>query len=112
MSGAGHTPDSPQASGAVRTDVWCFVALLVLAAGSYGASFLGLGWARVPVALTFSLAKAAIVVSFFMELRHRPFSNRFVGAVALALFGTLLALVAADTLMREPAPLLAPDAPR
>ena len=95
-----------------RTNLLCFVGLAMLAAGSYGASFLGLGWARIPVALTFSVAKAALVLVIFMELRHRPFTNRFVGVAALTLVGVLLTLVATDFVFRDPAPLLPADVPR
>jgi cytochrome c oxidase subunit IV len=74
--------------------------LMALAAVSYAVSFASLGAMRVPVAIAISIAKAALVAIFFMELIHQRFTNRAVLAVALLLVVTLIALMAADALTR------------
>ena len=73
---------------------------MALAAVSYAVSFASLGAMRVPVAIAISIAKAALVAIFFMELIDQRFTNRAVLAVALLLVVTLIALMAADALTR------------
>lgn len=86
-----------------------FAALMALGAMSYGVSFAPLGDAvRVPVAIAISVAKASLVVVFFMELIHQRSTNRFVLAAALLLVCTLIGLMAADALTRGIPPMVSP----
>ena len=71
---------------------------MVLAGLTFGLSFLHLGVAAAPVALTIAAAKAVLVILFFMELADSRATPRFAMAVALLLLIILLSLAAADVL--------------
>jgi caa(3)-type oxidase subunit IV len=85
-----------------------FVALIALAALSYGLSFARVGALSVPLALSISAIKVTLVAVFFMELVAQRFVNRFVVVVAMGMLSTLLALMAADVLTRGTPPLAPP----
>jgi cytochrome c oxidase subunit IV len=58
-----------------------FGALLVLTLTTTGVAFLNLGPLNTPVALAIAMAKAALVMIYFMHLRHSAFLTRvFAGA--------------------------------
>jgi caa(3)-type oxidase subunit IV len=61
---------------------------------------------RVPAAIAISVAKASLVVVFFMELvRQRP-TNRFVVIAAMLMVFTLTGLMVVDVLTRDTPPML------
>lgn len=90
-----------------RTFALTFVALLVLAAGSFGLSFVHLGPMSVPAAMAISLVKAVLVVLFFMELVVQRYTTRVVVVGATLMLVVLIAFMVADVWTRSP-PLLPP----
>jgi cytochrome c oxidase subunit 4 len=72
----------PHAAAAQRkTYFLVFGALLVLTLTTTGVAFLNLGPFNTPVALAIAMAKAALVMIYFMHLRHSAFLTRvFAGA--------------------------------
>jgi cytochrome c oxidase subunit 4 len=96
---------SARAASRGRTNVLVWLALMALAAASFGLSFVDLGGATVPVALTIATLKALLVALFFMELLDQRFTNRAVLIAALAFVVLLASLMGADVLTRDPPPL-------
>jgi cytochrome c oxidase subunit 4 len=85
----------------VRTYVAVFVALLVLLIATVGAAFLPLGDFHFPVAMIIAVAKAVLIVLFFMHVLH---GHRLTMIIALAGFlwlGIMLALTLSDYLSRD-----------
>ena len=85
----------------VRTYVAVFVALLVLLIATVGAAYLPLGDLHFPVAMTIAVAKAVLIVLFFMHVLH---SHRLTMIIAVAGFlwlGIMLALTLSDYLSRD-----------
>lgn len=80
--------------------------LVVLAALSFGASFVPLRDWALPVALLVASAKAAIVVLVFMGLGRASASAQLAALAALLMLLLLVGLMLADPLTREPAPVL------
>jgi cytochrome c oxidase subunit 4 len=78
----------------VRTNVSIFVALLVLLFATVGAAYLPLGVLHFPVAMTIAVAKAVLIVLFFM---HLLYSGRLMMVVSVAGF-VWLAIMLAFTL--------------
>ncbi|HTS00914.1 MAG TPA: cytochrome C oxidase subunit IV family protein [Thermoanaerobaculia bacterium] len=79
----------------VRTYVFVFLALLAFTALTVAASYVDLGWANNAVAIGIALAKATLVVLFFMHVKENTrlvpaviFSGLFMLAILL---GNLLA---------------------
>jgi cytochrome c oxidase subunit 4 len=72
----------PHAAAAQRkTYFLVFGALLVLTLITTGVAFINLGPLNTPVALAIALTKAALVMIYFMHLRHSSFLTRvFAGA--------------------------------
>ena len=71
--------------------VWrCWAALMLLLAVTTGSAFLPLGGFNLPLSLTIAVAKALIVLLFFMELRA---SGALVRAFAAAGFFWLLIMI-------------------
>jgi len=85
-----------------------FFGLMLFAALSFAMSFVHLGVATVPVAMSISMVKALLVVMFFMELVEQRFVNRFVLVAAAAFVLLLMGLMVADVLTRDVPTLLAP----
>jgi cytochrome c oxidase subunit 4 len=83
-----------------RTQLATFVALVLLAAASFGLSFARVGALSVPVALGIALAKALLVGLFFMELVKERLGVRATVIVAIFLVVTLLFFAVADVDMR------------
>lgn len=84
-------------------------ALLVLAAASFGASFMHWGRLALPLALSFSALKASLVLSVFMGLWRERASIKLAALSALLMVALLAAFVVADVATREE-PLLPPVA--
>jgi cytochrome c oxidase subunit IV len=85
----------------VRTYVAVFIALLVLLIATVGAAFLPLGDLHFPVAMIIAVAKAVLIVLFFMHVLH---SHRLTMIIALAGFlwlAIMLALTLSDYLSRD-----------
>ena len=85
----------------VRTNVLVFVILLVLLFATVGAAYLPLGDWHFPVAMTIAVAKAVLIVLFFM---HLLYSHRLMMVVSVAAFlwlGILIALTLSDYLWRD-----------
>ena len=78
--------------------VWA--ALLALLALTVTATFLPLGEARLAVSYGIAVAKAALVLWFFIELRGDRGLARLAGLAAFAWIAILFLLVAADYLTR------------
>ena len=89
--------------------------LVALAALSFALSHVSLGAAALPIALAIAIAKAALVVHFFMELSDARASAILAFASGLLLLAILLVLAVADVDTRAAPPLLPPqraDLPR
>ena len=79
-----------------KTYLKVFVALMVLLALTVAADFVNLGPFNVLVAMTISVAKAALIVLFFMEVRYsHPIVWLFAGASFLWLL-LLLVITMSD----------------
>ena len=84
----------------VRTYAWVFLSLLLLAALTMGIAQMDLGLLNIAAALGIAVAKAALVVLYFMHVRT---SNRITWLFAAAGFFWLLiflVLVMGDVLTR------------
>ncbi len=84
----------------IRTYVFVAILLALLTLGTIGASFIPLGPWHGAVALAFAAAKAALVVLFFMNVRHSGPITKIVIIVALFWFGILIVGVLDDYLTR------------
>jgi cytochrome c oxidase subunit 4 len=85
----------------VRTLVQIFVILLVLLFATVGGAYLPLGPLHLPVAMTIAVAKAVLIVLFFM---HLLYSHRLMMVVSLAAFlwlAIMLALTLSDYQSRD-----------
>lgn len=84
----------------VRTYLIVFFALMLLLVLTVGASFLPLGAAHLPVAMTIAVIKAMLILLFFM---HVYYSSKLTWIVSVASFlwmSLLLAFVVADYFSR------------
>jgi cytochrome c oxidase subunit 4 len=104
MSSESHAGKAPSERALTLT----FIALLVLAAVSFGLSFLSLGVFTIPAALAISAVKATLVVMIFMELVASRASARIAIVASLLLFATLLSLTLLDHATRATPPMLPP----
>ncbi len=84
-------------------------ALALLAAASFGLSFLRLGAWSLPAALAIAASKVALVVLVFMELWHERASTKLASLAALIMVLLLVTLTAADVATRSE-PLVTPPA--
>lgn len=78
--------------------VW--VALLVLLAATFGAYFLNLGAFNVLINLAIAVAKALLVVLFFMHVRYHPRLMWVWAGVGFYWLGIMLVLTFSDYLTR------------
>lgn len=78
------------------------VALVALAALSFGLSRLDLGAAAVPVALGIASLKAAAIGWFYMHLREQRGGSRLTMVAALSLVAVLIVLVLLEAKDRAP----------
>jgi cytochrome c oxidase subunit 4 len=77
-----------------------FAALLLLTALSFGASYLHLGVAEIPVALGIAFIKASVVVLVFMHLAGGIFAYRLALLIGVVFVGLMLAFTLLDLLTR------------
>lgn len=84
--------------------------LVLLAAASFGLSFVNIGVWALPAALVIAAFKAALVVLVFMELRHERASVKLASLAAVMMLLLLVTLTAADVATRG-GPLVAGPAP-
>ena len=112
-AGATHGPKEPVAKDASKETsatglALALVALLALAGLSLALRYAHLGAFGMPVAMMIAVAKVALVAVFFMEILVERVTVRLAMGAGVVLLGILLALIAADILTREPAPLSNP----
>jgi len=79
-----------------RTIIFAWAALLLLLALTAGLAFLPLGMFSLPVSLLIAVAKVAIVMALFMELRHASAIVRTAAFAGFFWLSILMTLVAAD----------------
>jgi cytochrome c oxidase subunit 4 len=84
----------------VRTNVQVFVALLVLLFATVGAAYLPLGDLHFPVAMTIAVAKAVLIVLFFMHLLYSHRLMMVVSAAGFVWLAIMLAFTLSDYLSR------------
>ncbi len=84
----------------VRTYVFVTFGLVLLTLATIGASYLPLGSFHAIVALAFAIAKASLIVWFFMNIRHSGPMMKIVIIVAIFWFGILMAGTLDDYLTR------------
>jgi cytochrome c oxidase subunit 4 len=85
----------------VWTNVRVFIILLVLLFATVGAAYLPLGRWHFPIAMTIAVAKAVLIVLFFM---HLLYSHRLTMVISVAAFlwlGIMLALTLGDYEYRD-----------
>jgi len=93
---------SQETTSSVRTLIFAFLGLMVLLALTVWGSFIDVGAWRATVAVVVAIAKALIVMIFFMHLKG---SNRLIWTVAGAGFvwlSFLLVLTIGDFVTRVP----------
>jgi cytochrome c oxidase subunit 4 len=81
-------------------NLWVLVALLALLALTVGSAHLELGPFNVIVSLAIAIAKALLVMTFFMRLNTDSPLLRIVAASGFAWLSVLIALAIADLLTR------------
>jgi len=84
----------------LRMNLWVLTALLVLLALTVGAAHVDLGPFNVIVSLAIAIAKALLVMTFFMRLNTDSPLLRIVAACGFAWVSVLIALAIADLLTR------------
>jgi cytochrome c oxidase subunit 4 len=89
-----------------------FLLLIVLTSLTLTLSFLRLGAASIPVAISIATTKSILIALFFMHLREQATSNWVAFVVAVLLATTLVGLTLLDVASRSRAPLLPPLASR
>jgi len=83
-----------------RTYYAVFVALLVLTALTYLVATQDFGWLNTPIALAVAIAKASLVVIFFMGLRYNTPLTKVVAVAGLFWLMILFGLTLNDYLTR------------
>jgi cytochrome c oxidase subunit 4 len=83
-----------------------FGALIVLTAVTVGAAYLDLGALNTPVALTIAVAKAVLVILFFMHVRYSPRLTQVVVCAGFFWLGILVVLTLSDYLSRPWLPIV------
>lgn len=94
-----RTPPSP------LHPLWVWLALLGLLALTLWLAQLPLGGLNLAAGLLIGMAKALLVLGFYMQLLRHPPLLRLVATMGFALLALLIALSAADLLTRVPLPL-------
>ena len=85
----------------VRVYVWVFLALMVLTAITTAAAFVDLGPLNDVVALLIAFGKAALVVLFFMHVRHASRLTKLVVVAGLFWLFLLIGITIADYATRD-----------
>ena len=104
-SPAAHPPgDGHRAAHVVPVGIYLavFAALIVLTVVTVAASRVDLGAFNTPVALTIAVAKAVLVVLFFMHVKYGPRVIGLVLAAAMLYLFHMIAGTGADYLSRGP----------
>lgn len=81
--------------------LWTFAALLALTFLTLGLSYVPMGPLGIPAAVAIALAKAVLVVLFFMHLREQRVSSRVTIVVATLLAGVMVILATLDVASRR-----------
>lgn len=89
-----------------RRSIFSLIALLVLLALTVGAAYLPLGGGNLLLAMTISIAKALVVLLFFMELIESQNLLRLAACVGVIWLAILLLLLLSDYATRVPGTLL------
>jgi cytochrome c oxidase subunit 4 len=85
----------------VRVYVTIFATLLALTATTTGMAFVDLGRMNLVIMLAIAVAKATLVVLYFMHLRWSTRLPQLVVGSAISFFGILVLLTMADVLTRS-----------
>ncbi len=85
---------------------WVF--LVVLAALSFGLSYVRLGGFEVPLAMAIAVAKALLVLMFFMHLFEHRFVYGFAFLIAVVFILILVSFTAFDVITRPHIPIVPP----
>jgi cytochrome c oxidase subunit 4 len=83
-----------------RTYFFVYLALMLLLAATVGATFLPLGSFHVVVSVGIAIAKAVLVMMFFMHLRHTRERTTFLVGGGFLLLLILIGLTTVDYLTR------------
>ena len=78
--------------------VW--VGLMALLAASWALSTMSLGVAGFPIAMAIAVAKAGLVIAFYMHMRHEHGSIRLAFATVLILVAVLMGIAVTDAATR------------
>ncbi len=97
-------------SGSLGALAGTFVLLLLLAALSFGLSYLPLGAWELPLALVIAALKAALVLAVFMELRVSGFLPRLLVLVMIVWLCLLMSFMVLDVLTRQGSGVRVPEA--
>ncbi len=83
-----------------RTYFFVYLALMLLLAATFGATFLPLGPFHLAVSVVIAIAKAVLVLLFFMHLRHTRGRTVFLILAGCLLLLILMGLTTIDYLTR------------
>src|SRR5262252_3061701 len=89
----------------VRVYVFVYATLMILLALTVGAAYVHLGNFNILVALTISVAKALLIISYFMHMRYSARTKWAFAGVGFLWLAILLALTMTDYLTRSWLPL-------
>lgn len=84
-----------------RVYVRIFMALLILTGITVGAAFVDFGWMNSVIALTIAVIKAALVVLFFMHVRHTNKLNQVFIAAGFLWLIILISFTLSDYFTRN-----------
>jgi cytochrome c oxidase subunit 4 len=84
-----------------QTNVIVFLALLALLFATVAGAYLPLGPLHFPTAMTIAVAKAVLIVLFFMHLKYSHRLTALVSAASFLWLGIMIALTLSDYLSRE-----------
>jgi cytochrome c oxidase subunit 4 len=84
----------------VRTYVTIYFMLLLLLVATTGASFMPLGGAHLPVAMTIAVIKAGLILLFFMHVYYSPRLTWVVSVASFLWMALLFAFLLADYFSR------------
>ncbi len=101
MSETAESPDRASHSSPLRYAA-VFVALIALAAASYGISRISLGPWNFVAAVAIAFVKASLVALFFMHLWDHRGASRLAIAVALSFVAILMLITVLDVRFRFP----------
>lgn len=85
-----------------RTYFFVFLALIAMLAGTIAISFYDLGVWNTVVGLVFAVAKATLVILFFMHVRHSSHLTRIFVMAGFIWLAILIGLTLSDYLTRLP----------